>query len=103
MHVYLRPPRMARHPGQGLVELALILVFIAVLILATLTITGQSVRDVFENVSCALSGGSCTPTTGGGGGGGRGGQGGGPPTHPTPAAVPTQAGVCPVRNPHCTP
>lgn len=96
------PPRSVRLRGQALVELALILVFMAVLIVSTLAITGQSVRDVFENASCALSSGSCAPAAGTGGSGG-GGGGGGWPTHPTPAAVAAQAGVCPARNPFCSP
>ncbi len=120
MHRNLRPPGSVRRRGQALVELALILIFMAVLILATLTITGQSVRDVFDDASCALSGRSCAPAagTGGSGGdtappvaptptvstsGGGGGKSGSPPIHPTPAAVPTKAGVCPAHNPHCTP
>ncbi len=91
--------------------------FIAVMILATLTITGQSVRDVFDNVGCALSSGSCAPTAGTGGSGGGGAT---PPAAPTPTVStgasggskdgkdgkggpPPHAGVCPVHNPHCTP
>ncbi len=59
MRVTVHRARSVRRPGQALVELALLLLFIAVMILATLTITGQSVREVFDNVGCALSSGSC--------------------------------------------
>ncbi len=92
------------------------LLLIAVVLLATLVLTGQHVREVFAHDSCALSSGSYAPTAGTGGGGaglsaaptppvdtGSGGRGGGPPTHPSPAAVPRHTGVCPVRNPFCTP
>ncbi len=118
MHPTVPPPHGGRRRGQALVELALMLLLIAVVILATLVRTDQSVREVFTHASCALSSGSCAPTagTGSGGaglpaaptlpvgtGGGSSGGGGGPPTHPTPAAVPPHTGVCPVRNPFCTP
>ncbi len=43
--------------GQGLVEYALILVLVAVVVIAVLTLLGPQVGDVFSQISCALQGG----------------------------------------------
>lgn len=43
--------------GQGLVEYALILVLVAVVVIAILTLLGPQVGDVFSQISCALGGG----------------------------------------------
>lgn len=40
--------------GQGLVEYALILVLIAVVVIAILTVLGGKVKEVFENVNEAM-------------------------------------------------
>ncbi|MGH7667826.1 MAG: Flp family type IVb pilin [Candidatus Dormibacteria bacterium] len=42
--------------GQGMVEYALILVLIAIVVIAILTIVGHRVSDVFSNVNTGLSG-----------------------------------------------
>ncbi len=69
MHPTGPPPHCGRRRGQALVELALMLLLIAVVLLATLVLTGQHVREVFAHDSCALSSGSYAPTAGTGGGG----------------------------------
>lgn len=40
--------------GQGLVEYALILVFIAVVVIVILSVVGQQVNNVFSNISSGL-------------------------------------------------
>ena len=42
--------------GQGLVEYALILVLVAIVVIAVLTILGQNVSDVFQQIADALTG-----------------------------------------------
>lgn len=44
----------AKEEGQGLVEYALILVLIAVVVIAVLTLLGGSVRSVFERINEGL-------------------------------------------------
>lgn len=44
----LESPAMRR--GQGLVEYALILVFVAVVLIALLTILGPGLREVYQNI-----------------------------------------------------
>jgi pilus assembly protein Flp/PilA len=36
--------------GQGLVEYALLLIFVAVVLVALLTILGPGIRDVYQNI-----------------------------------------------------
>lgn len=43
-----------REEGQGLVEYALILVLVSIAAIATLTILGTSVSDVFDTVTGSL-------------------------------------------------
>ena len=45
----------AREAGQGLVEYALILVLIAIVVIAILTILGNRVSTVFSQVNSGLS------------------------------------------------
>jgi len=47
---------LPREEGQGLVEYALILVLVAIVVIAVLTILGQSVSQVFEDIANALTG-----------------------------------------------
>lgn len=54
----------ARQRGQGLVEYALILVLVAVVVIAVLTLLGPQVGNVFSRVNAGLG-----VATGGGGGG----------------------------------
>lgn len=42
--------------GQGLAEYALILVFIAVVVLAALTPLGNAIKAVFNNITTSLGG-----------------------------------------------
>jgi pilus assembly protein Flp/PilA len=46
----------AREEGQGLVEYALILVLIAIVVIAILTVLGQRVSTVFSQVNSGLGG-----------------------------------------------
>jgi pilus assembly protein Flp/PilA len=41
--------------GQGLVEYALILVLIAIVVIATLTVLGQKTNNVFNSVQSAIN------------------------------------------------
>lgn len=43
-----------REDGQGLVEYALILVLVAVVVIAILTILGPAIGDVFSQIMAAL-------------------------------------------------
>ncbi|HEY0734165.1 MAG TPA: Flp family type IVb pilin [Herpetosiphonaceae bacterium] len=45
----------AREEGQGLVEYALILVLIAIVVIAVLTVLGGKVSSVFETISNSLN------------------------------------------------
>ena len=47
MHVYYRP----RQEGQGLVEYALILVLVAVVVIAILTLLGPAIGNVFSTIA----------------------------------------------------
>ena len=55
-----RPPmrRLQMQSGQGLVEYALVLVLVAVVIIAILTLLGPQVGKVFFQVQCSLAGGT---------------------------------------------
>ena len=44
----------AREEGQGLVEYALILVLIAIVVIAVLTLLGQDVEKVFSSIESGL-------------------------------------------------
>ena len=45
---------LPREDGQGLVEYALILVLVAIAVIALLTLLGDTVGDVFSNITSAL-------------------------------------------------
>ena len=45
----------AREDGQGLVEYALILVLIAIVVIGILTLLGQRVSNVFDQINSGLS------------------------------------------------
>lgn len=47
--------REAKEEGQGMVEYALILVLIAIVVIAVLTIVGHKVSTVFSNINNGLS------------------------------------------------
>ena len=44
-----------KEKGQGLVEYALILVLIAIVVIAILTLLGTQVRSVFSQIAAALT------------------------------------------------
>jgi len=45
---------LAREPGQGLVEYALILVLIAIVVIGILTVLGGQVSEVFSEISSGM-------------------------------------------------
>jgi len=45
---------LPREEGQGLVEYALILVFIAIVVVAALLIFGQELRDLYQYIVTSL-------------------------------------------------
>jgi pilus assembly protein Flp/PilA len=45
---------LPREKGQGLVEYALILVLVAVVVIALLTLLGDTINDVFQSIVDAL-------------------------------------------------
>jgi pilus assembly protein Flp/PilA len=47
-------PRGSRSSGQGMVEYALILVLVAIVVIATLTLLGNNISNVFQNVVSGL-------------------------------------------------
>jgi pilus assembly protein Flp/PilA len=49
-----------RQRGQGMVEYALILVLVAIVVIAVLTLMGQQIKNVFQDVVQTLQG---TPST----------------------------------------
>ncbi len=49
---------LPREEGQGLVEYALILVLIAIVVIAVLTILGTTVSSVFNTITTGLAGGT---------------------------------------------
>ncbi len=55
-----RPPmrRLQMQSGQGLVEYALVLVLVAVVVIAILTVLGPQIAVVFFRVQCPLAGGT---------------------------------------------
>ena len=44
-----------REDGQGLVEYALILVLVAIVVIAILTLLGPAIGDVFSRITAALN------------------------------------------------
>ena len=46
----------ARQQGQGLVEYALILVLVAIVVIAVLTLMGKQIQDAFQDVVGTLQG-----------------------------------------------
>ena len=46
---------MDREEGQGLVEYALILVLIAIVVIAALTLTGTSISNIFNKITSNLA------------------------------------------------
>ncbi len=47
---------LPREEGQGLVEYALILVLVAVVVIAVLTLLGPQIGDIFSSISSGLGG-----------------------------------------------
>ncbi len=45
---------LPREEGQGLVEYALILVLVAVVVIAVLTLLGPQIGDIFSSISSGL-------------------------------------------------
>lgn len=45
----------AKEEGQGLVEYALILVLIAVVVIAALTVLGQNISDLFDTLAGTIN------------------------------------------------
>lgn len=45
-----------RQTGQGLVEYALILVLVAIVVVAVLTLMGRQIQNAFQNVANMLQG-----------------------------------------------
>ena len=47
--------KFSREEGQGLVEYALILVLIAIVVIAALTLTGNSISNIFNKITTNLA------------------------------------------------
>jgi pilus assembly protein Flp/PilA len=47
---------LPREEGQGLVEYALILVLVAIVVIAALTLLGPQIGTIFSNISTQLGG-----------------------------------------------
>jgi len=47
--------QFSREEGQGLVEYALILVLIAIVVIAALTLTGNSISNIFNKITSNLA------------------------------------------------
>ncbi len=47
---------LPREEGQGLVEYALILVLVAVVVIAVLTLLGPQIGDIFSSINSGLAG-----------------------------------------------
>ena len=47
--------QFSREEGQGLVEYALILVLIAIVVIAALTLTGNSISNIFNKITTNLA------------------------------------------------
>lgn len=48
--LWSHPRRPASARGQGLVEYALLLIFVAVVLIALLTILGPGLREIYQNI-----------------------------------------------------
>jgi len=48
---------LPREEGQGLVEYALILVLIAIIVIAVLTLLGPAIGDIFSSIMTGLTAG----------------------------------------------
>lgn len=59
---YYREEPLPQERGQGLVEYALILVLVAIVVIAILAALGPTVGQVYEEIACALYGGSVEGT-----------------------------------------
>ena len=46
----------SKEKGQGLVEYAILLVFIAVVVIAVVVVLGKQIADVFQTISDKLAG-----------------------------------------------
>ncbi len=46
--------KLPAHKGQGLVEYALVLVLVAVVVIAILTLLGPQIGNVFSRIVCGL-------------------------------------------------
>ena len=53
--------RLQLQAGQGLVEYALVLVLVAIVVIAILTLLGPQIGRVFFEVTCSLDGGTVVP------------------------------------------
>jgi pilus assembly protein Flp/PilA len=49
---------LQREEGQGLVEYALILVLVAIVVIAILTLLGPQIGNVFSRITAAFTGGT---------------------------------------------
>ncbi|MGD8457990.1 MAG: hypothetical protein PVF83_16560 [Anaerolineales bacterium] len=49
--------KLISEAGQGVVEYSLLIIFIAVVVLGALRLTGTSLSDLYRNVACAFNGG----------------------------------------------
>ena len=54
--VEARTPQLKRQQGQGMVEYALILVWVSIVVIVVLLTMGQQINNVFSNVVVALGG-----------------------------------------------
>lgn len=55
---WFAPRRSLSSKGQGLVEYALVLVLVAVVVIAILTLLGPQIGNVFSKITCGM--GNCT-------------------------------------------
>ncbi len=51
---FLIPGKLRHEKGQGLVEYALVLVLVAVVVIAILTLLGPQIGNVFSRITCGL-------------------------------------------------
>lgn len=51
---FLMPGKLRHEKGQGLVEYALVLVLVAVVVIAILTLLGPQIGNVFSRITCGL-------------------------------------------------
>lgn len=55
-NIHLSQPKPSQEEGQGLVEYALILVFVSVVMILLLTILGPGISNVYQNIINAMQG-----------------------------------------------